>query len=202
MLQKIDGALELAAPAGVDDLAAAFIDQHQRARLHDRIHRPVLRTDERVAMVLQIQRIQQARAAVCPSGGWRGSDRWFCVDPPPDRSPGAPELRHACRGPGQQVRLLQLDAGGVGGQHRQIDSDTTPGLPPSPAGRWRTANTGGRWWEPSPCSQYRKAGSGRWQTRRSRRRSAIWMLACSTSRYRRFSRSRARLSFCPASSML
>jgi hypothetical protein len=57
MFQKVDGAIELAAPTGMRNLALGFIDQHQRAGLQDRVHGPILRADERVAMMLQIHRI-------------------------------------------------------------------------------------------------------------------------------------------------
>src|SRR5262249_25938548 len=66
MLEEIDGALKFRRPARVDHLAAAFIDEHQRPGLNERIHEPILRSDEGVTVALQIETVEQGQGKPSP----------------------------------------------------------------------------------------------------------------------------------------
>ena len=59
MFQEINGPLEFIVPTGIGNFTPPLIDQHQSARLHNRVHKPIVGADERVAVVLQVERIQQ-----------------------------------------------------------------------------------------------------------------------------------------------
>ena len=58
MFQKIDWPVEFIRPAGVKHLTLGFVDHHQRAGLQQRVHEPILRSHECVAMMHQIHGIQ------------------------------------------------------------------------------------------------------------------------------------------------
>jgi len=67
MFAKIDGALEFSSPPRVDHLATRFIDEHQRSRLQQRIHEPVVSSDKCIPVVLQIQRVQEHQWKLAPA---------------------------------------------------------------------------------------------------------------------------------------
>ena len=55
MFEEIDGPLELIGPAGVGDPAPRFIDNQKGAWLQQRIHEPILGSDEGIAMILELE---------------------------------------------------------------------------------------------------------------------------------------------------
>src|ERR1051326_572116 len=67
VLEKINGAFEFGRPAAADHFAPGFVDEHQRSRLNHRMHEPVVHSDEGVAMVFQIEAIEERERQLPPT---------------------------------------------------------------------------------------------------------------------------------------
>src|SRR5439155_24176847 len=67
MLEEINGALEFRRPAGIDHLASAFIDEHQRAGLNERVHKPIVRSNEGVAITFQVESVEEGQGEPSPT---------------------------------------------------------------------------------------------------------------------------------------
>src|SRR5258708_3316755 len=67
VLEKINGALEFGGPSAADDLAPALVDKEQRARLDEGIHEPIFRSNEGVAVVLQLKAVEKRDRQLSPA---------------------------------------------------------------------------------------------------------------------------------------
>src|SRR5262245_10818555 len=67
VLEKIDGALEFGGPAAADHLAPRLVDVHQRSGWNHRIHEPIIESDVGVAMVFQIEAIEEGQRQLSPT---------------------------------------------------------------------------------------------------------------------------------------
>ena len=54
VLKEVDGALELAGPAGIHDFSVRIINKNQGTGLDKRIHRPIFQPNESIAVILDV----------------------------------------------------------------------------------------------------------------------------------------------------
>jgi hypothetical protein len=67
MFKKINGPFEFIGPARIRYLSSGFIDHDERARKEQWIHKPILRSDEAIAMFLKFQRLQEQKRQSTPA---------------------------------------------------------------------------------------------------------------------------------------
>ena len=67
VLKEVDGPLELIGPARIHDFSVRVINQNEGTGLDERIHRPVLQPNESVAIILDVQTIEQSQWELTPA---------------------------------------------------------------------------------------------------------------------------------------
>src|SRR5581483_10560864 len=67
MLDEVDGPLVFVSPPAARHPALAFIDLHERTRRENRIHGPIVQTDESITLRLRIERAEHGGRKTSPA---------------------------------------------------------------------------------------------------------------------------------------